>query len=389
MNAVKNEKIKSILFVVIFCMLVIGMGTLSLSKLVHFYVYNEVDYNEWYADLGNEFETDIASNIYGKMNFVGFNGAVRNLLGQHEMNGVIKLNNGYLQQLLTKSSDETLHEYADNIIGLSDVLEDNGIKMVYASPMYTVGKYDEQLPIGVYDYGNDNLDSFLNYLDEGGVDTIDYRSTMQQDGIEHYSMVYRTDHHWNTRAGFYAYTKLEDYINERLDCKVDDRVGDISQYSTTIYEKWHLGSRGQRTGMFYGGIDDFELILPRFETSITAGGETGSFQDIIIDMSALQQRDLNQRLTYDSVLENARGLYNYTNNLAENDVRILIISDSFSEALNPYLILAYKHVSYYYNSDSCYLSADSIINDYQPDVVVLLYYPALLCEGSTAFQFEY
>ena len=76
-------------------------------------------------------------------------------------------------------------------------------------------------------------------------------------------MMYKTDHHWTTRAGFYAYCKLEDYLTQIFQCDVDSRIGDINNYNIEVYEKWHLGSNGQRTGIYFAGIDDFELIVPK------------------------------------------------------------------------------------------------------------------------------
>lgn len=40
--------------------------------------------------------------------------------------------------------------------------------MIYAVTPYTVDKYDPQLPAGVQDYGNDNLDRFAGMLRKGG-----------------------------------------------------------------------------------------------------------------------------------------------------------------------------------------------------------------------------
>ena len=52
---------------------------------------------------------------------------------------------------------------------------------------------------------------------------------MHEDGIDQYDMMYRTDHHWTTEAGFYAYGILEGYIVEKTGCNVDARVSDINK----------------------------------------------------------------------------------------------------------------------------------------------------------------
>ena len=71
----KNKKIASVAFAVVFFLAVIMLGIISCAKLVNFYVNDETDYNEWTADLGNPFETDIATNFFKKFQFVNINGA--------------------------------------------------------------------------------------------------------------------------------------------------------------------------------------------------------------------------------------------------------------------------------------------------------------------------
>ena len=176
----KKRNISSIAFTTVFVLVIIVIGVISFSNLVKFYVNDEVDYNEWSADLGNKQETDMATTFFEKFRFVNLNGAVRNLLGQREMNGVVKLNNGYLLTTFGYVSDEYLQECADSVAVFDRYLENRGTRLVYASTPYTSSKYDPQLPAGVSDYGNDNIDRFLEMLDTLDVDTIDFRETMHR-----------------------------------------------------------------------------------------------------------------------------------------------------------------------------------------------------------------
>lgn len=381
----KKSNISSIAFTTVFVLVIIVIGAISMGNLAKFYVNDEVDYNEWSADLGNKQETDIATTFFEKYRFVNLNGAVRNLLGQREMNGVVKLNNGYLLTTFGYVSDEYLQKCADSVAVFDRYLENRGTRLVYASVPYTSSKYDPQLPEGVSDYGNDNIDRFLKMLDTLDVDTIDFRETMHQDGIDQYDMMYKTDHHWNTEAGLYAYGKLEQYIVGQTGCDVDERISDIGNYTITTYEKWHLGSRGQRVGRYFAGIDDFDLIIPNFDTSIRNDvGEVGSMQELVINMKPLNNREYTSRYTYDRVLEKACA--HYINLDCRNDLRILIISDSSSRVVCPYLMMGFHEM--------CFVSTENIsemspeyIESYDPDVVIMLYYPQYFYEGSTAYDF--
>ena len=367
-------------------MIIIGLGFLSYRKLTKFYINQEKDYNEWTPDLGSKFETDIASTFFNKFGFVNLNGAVCNALNQPCMNGVVKLNNGYLLTTLPYSSDEVLRTYADSTIRFDEYLKNRGTVLVYANTPYTSSKYDPQLPIGINDYGNDNCDRFLQMLKDAGVDTIDFRETMYDDGIDQYSMMYKTDHHWTTKAGLYAYGVLEDYVVGKTGCDVDERISDIQNYTVTTYKKWHLGSRGQRTGIYYAGIDDFDLIIPNFDTSIQNGaGTVGNMQDVMINMEPLANKEYTSRYTYDSVLGGSIG--HFTNLDCKNDIKVLIITDSFGKAVAPYLAMGFAQIDYVYDADVSGVTPE-FIESIDPDVVIMMYYPEFLLEGRQPFSFS-
>lgn len=380
------NKIRNYAYIAVFLVIIIGLGFLSYRKLTKFYINQEKDYNEWTPDLGSKFETDIASTFFNKFGFVNLNGAVCNALNQPCMNGVVKLNNGYLLTTLPYSSDEVLRTYADSTIRFDEYLKNRGTVLVYANTPYTSSKYDPQLPIGINDYGNDNCDRFLQMLKDAGVDTIDFRKTMHDDGIDQYSMMYKTDHHWTTKAGLYAYGILEDYIVDKTGCDVDERISDIQNYTVTTYKKWHLGSRGQRTGIYYAGIDDFDLIIPNFDTSIqNDAGTVGNMQDLMINMEPLANKDYTSRYTYDSVLGGSIG--HFTNLDCKNDIKVLIITDSFGKAVAPYLAMGFAQIDYVYDADVSGVTPE-FIESMDPDVVIMMYYPEFLQEGKQPFSFS-
>lgn len=367
-----NSRISSIAYVVVFVVVVILPGVISFVKLVDFYVNDEVDYIEWTADLGSQFETDIATCFLNKFEFVNFNGAIRNCLGQQQMNNVVKLDNGYLLSPIHYVSDEDLTPKVDAVVNLKRYLDVKEIPFIYVITPYTSSKYDPEVPVGIEDYGNDNLDRFAMMLENKDVNLMDLRETMYADGINQYDMMYKTDHHWTTKCGFYAYTKINEQLMDLLDCEVDPEVMDFSNYTVTTYDKWHLGSNGQRTGKYFAGIDDFDLIIPNFETSLVRYDEDedlkeGEYAALIIDVAALQNRNPASRYTYDRVLEYAMSAY--TNNNAVNDKKILVISDSYGLAVNPFLILSYQGVQ------TCPSGVISeCLEDYKPDAVIMLLY---------------
>ena len=334
------KKVSAITYTIVFIVVVGVLGMASFTKLIHYYDTGIIENNE-------------------------LNGAMHNLLGHKEMNGVVKLNNGYLLTPYDFVEEEKLQHNADNIISMKQYFDEREIVFLYVIPPYTSCKYDLQLPSGVSDYGNDNLDRFVKMLEEGGVEPLDLRETIHEDGIDHYDMMYKTDHHWTTKAGFYAYMKINEILMQKLDCEVEQEVMDFTNYNITTYPEWHLGSRGQRTGAFFAGIDDFDLILPAFETRISDNFEEGIFEDIVINKKALDKKEQTSRYTYDNVL--GRSCEHFINYQALNNKRILVVTDSYGKAVNPFLILSYREVM---TGEADY----ETIDEYNPDAVVILHY---------------
>lgn len=384
------RKIKSaVLFSLIFLFLVFGLGILSFTGLAHYYINGEIVNNEWTSELGNKFETDISSTFYKKFSFVNLNGAVRNVFGQQEMNGVVKLNNGFLTEISDRCPDEDIRDFVSKTKTLSDYLENRGTALLYFSPPSTVSAYDPELPVGVEDFSNNNIDRLISGLRDAGVDTIDVREILHTEGIDHYSRMYKTDHHWTTEAGFHAYRMLENYIEAKTGCDIDPNIADLDNYTVTGYENWHLGSRGQRTGIYFAGIDDFVLIDPNFDVSLVdPNGKTGSIHDYFFIKKYLTTRDLTSRYTYDSVLGGSNFLGHYQNRESKNNVRVMMITDSFAKAVNPYLIMQFAEVNTFYNGYVGEINPE-LIEAYDPDVVIMLYYPNVINHNSGSFEFGF
>lgn len=368
----------------LFALIVLSFGVVNGYKSMKFWINDEAYDNEWSVDLGSKGEMEYLSNFWGKNNFLNLNGLMRTLTGQREMNGIVKLNNGYLFTPFDRVSDEELENRAEDLAALDKYLADSDIELLVAIAPDTSSKYDPEVPMGIPSYLNDNMDRLVPMLEDRGVEVMDFREVIHEDGIDQYDFMYKTDHHWTTEAGFYAYGKIADWIAENTGVAVKEEIRDIDNYNITVYKNWHLGSRGQRTGYLYAGIDDFDLILPNFDTMLTNGETTGTFEELFINYEPFDVKDSISRYTYELALRQSCG--NYTNLYADNDLKVLLIGDSFSEAVCPYLNISYSEMIYLYCQQSERLDA-GFIEYYDPDVVVCLYYPENLFDaGGTAFS---
>ena len=359
------------------------------AGLIDLYVNNAVTYNAWSDSSDSKWETDLISVFPGKQLFLNGNALMRNLFGQREMNKVIKLNNGYLATTFEDLDDFVLEEEADRISYVSATLSGMGVPFLYVATPETIAKYDDQLPAGIEDYGNINIDVMTWRLASNGVPVIDLREELYQDGIDPYSLMYRTDHHWTMEGGFYAFNKINDWICSQTGESASEELLHLDNYDSRTWKQWHLGSRGQRVGRLYAGADDFTLYYPKREMSLTRteAGEkqAGSFDELVYNEKILESRDLSSMYTYDRVLEPSLGVF--SNESAENDLRIMILCDSMGKAVCPFMIAAYHDVYYLDNYYPGGLTA-SLVEEWQPDVVILMQYPGLLGDND-AYEFSF
>lgn len=377
---------KNLLTVLFFLMLGI-VSSMSLYATGKAYATHTAINNQSGGE-GNSFETDLSGSLFGKFTFLNLNGAMRRLLGQREMNGIVRLNNGYLADPTGPVDESLLADNAEHVSRLNSALAARDIPLLYVVTPFKISPNDPELPTGVTDSTNENMDVILNHLRADGITCMDLREAFNQNGIDPYSYFYRTDHHWNTRGGFYAYTQLVPLLEAMLDTTVDPALSDLNNYTITNYPRWHLGAYGQRTGQFFGGVDDFEVIEPSFDTRLDRYRDfdlecSGTFSEVVYNTLALQQRDLTQRYTYDITLIDA--LSHFRNENAASDKKLLVIGDSMMKAVNPYLVLSFREV---YSVDAYHpeqLTAE-LLDKYQPDLVLLVHYPTLLYT-SDYFQF--
>lgn len=319
-----------------------------------------------------------------KQFFVQFNGLYQRLIGKNYIydvdsnNTVVKLNNGYLTFIRGKA--ENTARAAERIIFLKNWLDEQNIPMIYAQTPIKVSKFDPQLPAGVADYSNDDVDRLLQTLQARNVDVLDFRQVAHDAGIDPYSMFFKTDHHWKPETALWAAGVVAEKLNSQYNLPIDTGLYDPESYTTKSYEQWFLGSQGKRVGSFYGGLDDISLITPNFETELTStipieGVEKrGSFTESVMDLSKLEK---NNYFSDNPYLAYTGGDYNLNmvqNHLVNNGVRVLLVRDSFGCAFSPFLALGVENLDIidlrYYTEDG---GLKAYIEQTRPDVVLFLY----------------
>lgn len=380
------KKITQYLYIGLF-LLMIGAGfilnTGNLFEATKVAV-DDYNYDAWSIVIENEFN-DGFWNRYG---FIEVNGLAHKLLGQNQMNGMVKLNNG---KLVSPVEPYEVAYNAQAVIELNEWLVSEDIEFVYMQTPYEICAYDSQLPAGVEDYSNYNADVFLQLVTDNNVPVVDLRESMHEAGMSHYESFYKTDHHWTVETSFWAFTEVVNYISVAMDAEVDETLLDLENYNmSTLYDAV-LGSNGRKTGILYSGLDDITVITPKFNTEVSFSApeanvyREGDFEDAFMVYERLEGDNLYEMLQYNVYIGQDYPYTVQTCENASNDAKILLIKDSFSRPVSAFLGTVYKEV---HTIDMRYFEGDvqEYIMDNNIDMVIMIYNPHMLTDDN-AFDF--
>ncbi len=376
-----REKVKCFLqknlLTILFMALVGIISVATCIKLLQTYATGQAINNQATATT-NAFEADLSASVLGKDFFLNLNGMMHVLFGERRMNDVVKLNNGYLVMPSAKAKQEDMDFAADSLQDLQQTLRDKGIQMLYVMTPSKISPADPELPEGETDFSNEEMDYFFAALDERQVSAIDLRPAFINYPAGYYALEYRTDHHWNMQGGFLAYTQIVQQLVPMLGMQVPNQLTDLQNYTVTSYKGVEFGNYAQRTGRGFCREEDFDLIEPAFPTCIenVESGEVGTYAEILTrkDMLETAPDEVKKRAAYDYVLEKSIGTFH--NEEAPCNKKILVIGDSMTKGVAPFLELMFQDVKCLNAYDVTNLFTQKLLDDYQPDAVLFIHHCA-------------
>ena len=400
---------------VLFLMFILCIDFLTISniKTKIFDIYKEKDYEQVvsitkdnnenkdltiYQTLNTKIkkiDNKVNEYIGGKLYFVSINGYIQNILNKKIINDadknytVFKLNNSYLTFLYPKVN---VSKHAEALFNLKTLLANKNIPLIYVQVPFKIDKYNSQLPIGLYDTTNQNADDFLQIID-GKIDYIDLRDEIYKSGLNHYELFFKTDHHWKPETAFWAYTRIRNILVKNYEFNINKSFSDINNYNIKKYKNYFLGSQGKRVGLYYGGVDDISLIYPKFETDIVFEipskkiFKSGDFTHTMFDYKQIENVDYMLKNPYSTYTGGDFPLNIIKNKKSNNSKKILLIKDSFSCPLVPFLSL---DCSQLHIIDLRYYREGSVIeyiNNNKFDIVMVIYNPSALSNNQNQFKF--
>jgi len=296
---------------------------------------------------------------------------------------VVKADSGSLIDRVDPVSDEEIRKSVECLQALEAAAEENGAGFLYcAAPKKELY---ETAPPNAENAFPDNYDRLLQALDAAGIPTLDLSAALKESGVPDSEIFYYTDHHWTARSGFLAANAVCKRLSSLYGFPYNEEYADLGNYTVTTYPDWFLGSKGKTVGTYFTwrGADDFELITPNFETSLTEEQpfkdrtRQGAFEDTVLYLSNMK-KDYYHISSYATYSGGDYRLQIMTNLLNPNGKKILLVRDSFACVVAPFLALqtGELHICDVRNNSSYVgekLNLEEYIREIRPDCVIVLY----------------
>ena len=371
------NKNKSNLFICIFFVVVISAFTLL--NLWEFLTGSEPDGRK--MGLG---ELDTVQN-----DAVTIWGGIQKVLGKKQAYGttgyedVTLLSNGYAT---LADPDRSAAAAIEGIEGASALAGEIGADFIYVAVPSKQYK-DDLLPQGTVCYANEKYDTVMDYVKSAGIDYIDMREVLLEQAEykddNWFGYFYKSDHHWRNKGAFVAYNEICRHF-KLLGYETNEEYLNSDNYSKKTYENVFLGTHARMAGPLYAGLDDYELWLPKFDTSYDYNAvnmgitRKGNFEEALVYYENLASYSYDYYAYY-AYLKEDYDFIEIKNELNRDAPKVVIVRDSSAVAVSAFLVnqcseLDMIDLRYLKEGDS----AISYIREKKPDIVIYMFSPGYL-----------
>ena len=291
---------------------------------------------------------------------------------------VIRLENGYLCYAYLYSQESV--EYA-GIIDFDEWLTAKDIPCLTVIPAEKSDDRYAVFPKGFPEGYAEKENEYLKYLDNNGISYLNAGELLVSENEDFFSWFYKTDHHWNVRAGFSVAAAIAERLKTEFGLPVDTDVLNRKNFSLITYENAFLGSQGKKATHGYISPENFEVYYPLFDTAFSIKiptmtiDRTDTFENTLIQSEVLKAGDYYTNNTYTAFLYGDVPLARIHNLNCKNGTRALMIKTSDANVVDVYLAFTVEYLDII---DPRYFdgSIRTFIEKNHPDVVLTCAYPS-------------
>ncbi len=308
-----------------------------------------------------------------------YNGFFRRLIGSRIFGEFYLLDSGSLTPRYVFSD---LHTDTEAVISLAEFCQEHDTPFLY-TVLPAKALYDEDFTkYGLSQNKEALTDVFVKDLDQAGVHCLDLRQMVKALNENPYDAFYYGDHHQTVSTGLEEARAVSAYLNDELGVYSDTQILKEENLHREYYEDCWVGESSRKTGVSYLGLEDYEYIAPVIPTSFhfTDPGRgidlEGDFTVMVRDTFLNGTMSTEESRHYAYLYGNSAIQY-ITNNMQDR-TRILVIKDSHSQVINPFLAMTVSEITSWdvrYNNNSLreYIASGDF------DAVILMYSQTMFC----------
>lgn len=286
--------------------------------------------------------------------------------------------NGLIQLVRTLKEEEVLNK-SNKINQLNQVFLDKDIHYIFVNMPNKVKDIEKFKNI---DFGNAQADLLFQKLDKQ-VHSIDLRKYNQISNLQ--ENFYRTDHHMNMETVFEIYKILVNEMQAKYDMKISSKYVDINNYRKVIIPNSFFGSKGVNVGENHLEKEDFVLLLPKYDTSFEYKQYSSKGKKLVHNKGKFEEALIDTEILYDDTYINKYNAFIYgdkvkaesiiINNNAENNKKLLVISNSYARSLVPYISQCFYETRFI-DPQKERFKGDVLeyVEKYEPDMIITLYH---------------
>lgn len=317
--------------------------------------------------------------------FINLNGLYQGIMQRNYMydvdedNELIRSREGSLVSAGGTYDRGAVRASADALKETSDYLAANGIPMLYVQAGSKMTLSPEESMIGIKNYSYDKVETFMADLRERNIDCIDTRE-ITDNGMEAF---YKTDHHWTTDTCMKVSENICSRLSKEYGLNLDEKLFAADAFDREVHENAFLGAEGRRTGIYYVGLDDFNVFKPKYDTDFNVDissnedgkySRSGSYENSIMDSGKDPGHYSFDDSAYYIYWGGDFSYVHVDNNRQPDGKSLLIIKDSYGIPVSAFMAGAFRSMDIvdmrYYSED---ISVKQLIDNNRPDAVVYVY----------------